>query len=57
MYVPSSIIPEDHEDQERWREQAQRRRLLEGKHKVDVQTAIEMQFAQEIAAGLRSIPT
>ena len=56
MYIPSSIIPEDYEDQERWREQAQRRRLLEGKHKVDVQTAIENQFAQEIAAGLEIDP-
>lgn len=56
MYVPTSIIPEDYEDQERWREQAQRRRLLEGKHKVDVQTAIENQFAQEIAAGLEIDP-
>jgi hypothetical protein len=56
MYIPSTIMPEDFEDQERWREQAQRRRLLEGKHKVDVQTAIENQFAQEIAAGLEIDP-
>jgi hypothetical protein len=57
MYdIPQSIMPDHRVDQDRWREQALRYRLLTGKHRQDVQQAIEDQFSHEIAADLEISP-
>lgn len=54
--IPQTIQPEHAGDQERWREQALRYRLLTGKHRADVQQEIENQFCLEIAADLEINP-
>ena len=54
--IPAAIQPVDAQDRQRWSEQALRRRILEGKHRADVQKAIQNQFAGEIAAGLEVDP-
>lgn len=56
MYIPSSILPDDTEDQARWREQSLRLRLLSGDHIEDVRKDIRAMFAQEIAADLTISP-
>jgi hypothetical protein len=54
--IPLAIQPQAEADRQRWAEQALRRRILEGKHRADVQKAIQNQFAGEIAAGLEVDP-
>ena len=56
MLIPSDVLPNKESDRLRWREQALRYRLLTGKHRDDVVSAIEDQFAQEIAADLEIAP-
>lgn len=50
------IMPESEADQERWKEQALRYRLLTGRHIEDVRDEIQSMFAKEIAADLEINP-
>lgn len=54
--IPASILPADEADQQRWREQGLRIRLLNGKHINDVRDEIEDMFALEIAADMQVNP-
>jgi hypothetical protein len=54
--IPASILPPDEADQQRWKEQGLRIRLLNGKHVNDVRDEIEDMFALEIAADMQVNP-
>lgn len=49
-------MPKSKADQQRWREQSLRVRLLQGKHVDDVRNEIEDMFAREVAADLEINP-
>jgi hypothetical protein len=52
MLIPQTIQPAHQSDRDRWSEQALRYRLLTGKHRDDVITAIQDQFSLELAADM-----
>ena len=52
MLIPQTIQPAEQSDRDRWSEQALRYRLLTGKHRDDVITAIQDQFSLELAADM-----
>ena len=54
--IPASILPAEQADQQRWKEQGLRIRLLNGKHINDVRDEIEDMFALEIAADMSVNP-